>query len=596
LIRTLDRRKSAILPALVASSKFRGMPLAFIDAGRPKVGGEPLAARFVEFGFRDIMSSTLELPTLPTPPRNPQWLLDQLLEEQQSLTAVERFSAWHATDHAPADARLYRNLIPLAAPGPGEQYAFEVDLDACSGCKACVAACHNLNGLEEGETWREVGLLVGGTRREPVAQHVTTACHHCLEPGCLAGCPVLAYDKDPLTGIVRHLDDQCIGCQYCVLMCPYEAPKYSAKKGIVRKCDMCRQRLKVGEAPACVQSCPNEAIRISLVSTKPTTIAPLLPAAPDSAITKPTTRFLSQRGHASQMHAADEQSASPAHAHWPLVAMLVLTQASVGMLLAERCLSLLPMGNGRARSWLLAASTLTGLLGGQSAIMHLGRPLGAWRAWMGWKTSWLSREIISFGVYGVLSVLVLVLPRWNFGGSGAIAWLELAVGLYGVFCSAMIYAATRRAYWELGRTLARFAATMAALGITGALAAEALAGNAVSPVSNAWWLALLAASLLRLRLEADLSFESGEVVPGPLGRTSVLLQGPLRSVARQQRAGILLSGLVAPCVAFLSYETPAFVAAMALCALATRWWGEICERVLFFRAEAAPRMPGGLPA
>ena len=50
---------------------------------------------------------------------------------------------------------------------------------------------------------------------------------------------MLAYEKDAETGIVRHLDDQCIGCQYCVLKCPYDVPKYSKKRGIVRKCDMC---------------------------------------------------------------------------------------------------------------------------------------------------------------------------------------------------------------------------------------------------------------------------------------------------------------------------------------------------------------------
>ena len=38
-------------------------------------------------------------------------------------------------------------------------------------------------------------------------QTITSACHHCEDPGCMNGCPVLAYDKDPVTGIVRHLDD-----------------------------------------------------------------------------------------------------------------------------------------------------------------------------------------------------------------------------------------------------------------------------------------------------------------------------------------------------------------------------------------------------
>ena len=63
-------------------------------------------------------------------------------------------------------------------------------------------------------------------RAGPAQQTVTTACHHCLEPACLSGCPVKAYEKNPVTGIVKHLDDQCIGCQYCILMCPYDAPKY----------------------------------------------------------------------------------------------------------------------------------------------------------------------------------------------------------------------------------------------------------------------------------------------------------------------------------------------------------------------------------
>jgi formate dehydrogenase iron-sulfur subunit len=80
------------------------------------------------------------------------------------------------------------------------------------------------------------------------------------------GCPVLAYEKDAKTGIVRHLDDQCIGCQYCVLKCPYEVPRYSSRLGIVRKCDMCANRLSVGEAPACVQSCPSAAIKITVVA------------------------------------------------------------------------------------------------------------------------------------------------------------------------------------------------------------------------------------------------------------------------------------------------------------------------------------------
>src|SRR5439155_8891627 len=182
-------------------------------------------------------------------------------------TAVEQFARQHA--HGPiaggATAERYRALLPLEAPRAGQQYAFEVDLDSCTGCKACVTGCHNLNGLDEGEMWRTVGLLHGGTAANPVQQTITTSCHHCLEPACMSGCPVEAYEKDPITGIVRHLDDQCIGCQYCVLKCPYDVPKYDAGRGIVRKCDMCSDRLSAGEAPACVQGCPTSAIAIDVI-------------------------------------------------------------------------------------------------------------------------------------------------------------------------------------------------------------------------------------------------------------------------------------------------------------------------------------------
>ena len=80
----------------------------------------------------------------PTPISQPEGpaLVDALLEEQQPTTAVEKFAQLHARDALPLNVKQYRDLIPLTTPQQGEQYAFEVDLDACSGCKSCVAACH----------------------------------------------------------------------------------------------------------------------------------------------------------------------------------------------------------------------------------------------------------------------------------------------------------------------------------------------------------------------------------------------------------------------------------------------------------------------
>ncbi len=250
-----------------------------------------------------------------------------------------------------------------------------------------MVACHNLNGLESNETWRKVGWLTSQVDHLPMLFHVTTACHHCVEPGCLSGCPVVAYEKDPTTGIVRHLDDQCFGCKYCTMMCPYEVPQYSATLGIVRKCDMCSQRLQYGEAPACVQACPNSAIRITVVETaglrdaycQPTST--LLPTAPPSDITIPTTRYRTQHTQAMPSLLSLESVVDYPHpGHLPLVGMLVLTQASVGMWTVIAFQLVADMHS--VHRWAIASVTasILGALGVQLALLHLGRPWLAYRA------------------------------------------------------------------------------------------------------------------------------------------------------------------------------------------------------------------------
>ena len=263
-------------------------------------------------------------------------LVDSLLTEQADLSAVERFSQFHQHAIEPLQGRYYSALLPASPPGPGQQLAFDVDLERCSGCKACVAACHSLNGLDQGESWRDVGLLVGVTASLPV-YHVTSACHHCVEPACMTACPVDAFEKDPVTGIVKHLDDQCFGCQYCTLACPYDAPKFHPGKGIVRKCDMCGDRLRGGEAPACVQACPHEAIRITVIDhaevRERARSGEFMPTAFDPSYTVPATIYRSLP--AAELRSADEDRLTLEHAHRSLVVMLVLTQLSAGGFLVE---------------------------------------------------------------------------------------------------------------------------------------------------------------------------------------------------------------------------------------------------------------------
>ena len=100
--------------------------------------------------------------------------LERYLAEQADLAPVERFSLVSDACTVP-DTGSWQARVPLTAPLPGQQYAFDVDLDTCTGCKACVTACHNLNGLDEGETWRSVGLLHGGSAASPMLARVASA-------------------------------------------------------------------------------------------------------------------------------------------------------------------------------------------------------------------------------------------------------------------------------------------------------------------------------------------------------------------------------------------------------------------------------------
>lgn len=548
-------------------------------------------------------------------------LLSSYLDAQQDLSAVERFSQHHDETDAgagPLQERFYRDLLPAQPPAPGQQYAFQVDLDACSGCKACVTACHSLNGLDESETWRSVGVLHGGSDAAPLQKTVTTACHHCLEPGCLQGCPVEAYEKDPTTGIVRHLDDQCIGCQYCVFTCPYEVPQFNKDMGIVRKCDMCSDRLAEGEAPACVQACPNEAISIQVVDAAAVVADAqtdaFLPGAPSPGITLPTTTYKSAEPLPRNMLPADFFTVRPAHQHMPLVVMLVLTQLSAGAFLLDR---LLPLGLSKdlldlVRPWHGSFALALGLLALGASTSHLGRPQYAFRAIIGLRTSWLSREILAFGAFaGIASayagaqlaqagVIPIELPPQLTNGLGTGA---AAVGILGVFCSVMLYAVTRRTFWSFGRTAGRFFGTALLLGLATTLASvfTPLAGVQQLPseaIEFARVAAMTIAALTGAKLvhEASVLLHLSDLQYGDLKRSAVLLTRELRTISAVRLALATVGGVLLP-LAWLTRLTAAdSVSALVVSAicLALLTAGEVIERMTFFAAMASPRMPGGL--
>jgi formate dehydrogenase iron-sulfur subunit len=512
-------------------------------------------------------------------------IIDAALREQQTLrTPVALFSEEYDTHSV---RERFTHLIPLSKPNPGEQYGFEVNLDACTGCKACVAACHSLNGLDEGESWRDMGLLVG-TRKQPYLQTVTTACHHCADPACAEGCPVLAYDKDSVTGIVRHLDDQCIGCSYCILKCPYDVPKFNLKRGIVRKCDMCQGRLSEGEAPACVQSCPNEAIKIKVVKLDAVPDrGSIIAGAFDSSYTRPTTTYVSTQPAPSAARPADAGRLDLDHAHHdPLAWMLVLTQMSAGGFIGcaiAMWLNWLTLTQAAITS---AAALAVGLVGVALSTLHLGQPLKAWRAFLGWRKSWLSREIMAFGALPAGGQAIFA--TWWLGN---LEWMKLAVtgtaaaAVIAVWCSVMVYVDTRRPFWSMRNVAVKFLGTMLLLGAALCAAVWSWEGMSIALGAMAfmlvcrWSLSLWEISGYRQALEDE---SCG------WNKSARILQKHLSGQIEVRGLLLLAVGLVIPVLIAAGASLPW----MLSLALLLTFGSQLIERLYFFTAAAGSKMPG----
>lgn len=150
------------------------------------------------------------------------------------------------------------------------------DATICIGCRACMPACQNENGLtpDTGST--------GGLYNQPDALNSNTKnliklytaqdghersfikqqCMHCVDPACVSGCPMQALHKEP-HGVVGWKSSLCIGCRYCQIACPFNIPKFEWNKvnPKIVKCELCRHTVGTSAAqPACTRVCPTHAV------------------------------------------------------------------------------------------------------------------------------------------------------------------------------------------------------------------------------------------------------------------------------------------------------------------------------------------------
>ena len=192
---------------------------------------------------------------------------------------------------------------------PTHRWGMAVDLNACTGCNACVAACYAENNVPvlgadrmvRGRTmsWLRIERFVetrpapgGGGRVD--SRFLPMLCQHCDHAPCESVCPVYAtYHSEE--GLNAQIYNRCVGTRYCSNNCPYKvrrfnwwAPEFPEPlnlqlnpdvtvrgAGVMEKCTFCVQRIQEGKdrardedrpprdgdvTPACAQTCPAQAI------------------------------------------------------------------------------------------------------------------------------------------------------------------------------------------------------------------------------------------------------------------------------------------------------------------------------------------------
>lgn len=119
-----------------------------------------------------------------------------------------------------------------------------LDLDRCTGCRACGAACH----IGHHEQTNLVPGAVADVALLPVH------CRHCEQAACAAACPSGALYRDP-SGFVRRSELLCIGCHTCAIACPFGVIPDDLRRHVAPKCDLCVDRVVAGGIPRCVATC-----------------------------------------------------------------------------------------------------------------------------------------------------------------------------------------------------------------------------------------------------------------------------------------------------------------------------------------------------
>ena len=292
---------------------------------------------------------------------------------------------------------------------------FIFDKNKCVACHACVLGCMNENGFQSNQQWRNI--ITENKAKLPGIPlfHISLACNHCEDAPCMKNCPALAYNKSLLSGAILHESENCIGCQYCIWQCPYDAPKFNTQSGVIEKCHFCESRILENQSPACAEACPTDALGFSFDDIDKNKITPSISVAQNPHPSIQIKELENEEGPEIDMSLFEEEDLVIEEEgvkrvriieEWPLLVFTFIVAVLVAF-------SASGIGN-QSPDWIKWSITAAGGIGAALSSLHLGKKLRMWRAVLNIKHSWLSREIFFFGLYFLAMVTDFFLFNLNY--------------------------------------------------------------------------------------------------------------------------------------------------------------------------------------